>query len=59
MRSSTHTFAFAHSPQPQLQDADDAKKLIEKEGSEALSIPCDLAEGEETCKRIVDQARGP
>ena len=41
-----------------MRDADDAKKLIEAEGSQALSIPCDLAEGEETCKRIVDQARG-
>ncbi|KAI7840656.1 hypothetical protein COHA_005677 [Chlorella ohadii] len=47
--------AIVHTPKEQ-KDADDAKKLIEKEGSEALSIPCDLAEGEETCKRIVDQA---
>lgn len=43
---------------PVTQDADDAKTLIEKEGSEGLSIPCDLAQGEETCKQIVDQVGG-
>ncbi|PRW51056.1 NAD(P)-dependent oxidoreductase [Chlorella sorokiniana] len=49
--------AIVHTPKEQ-KDADAAKQLIEKEGSEALSIPCDLAEGEETCKTIVDQVVG-
>jgi hypothetical protein len=35
------------------QDADDAKKLIEAEGSEAFLIAADLSEGEEACKKIV------
>ena len=43
---------------PPTQDADDACKLIQAEGSEALSCPLDLAEGEETCRRLVEQVWG-
>lgn len=43
---------------PPPQDAEDARKLIEAEGVEALLIPADLSEGEDTCQGIVKQARG-
>lgn len=41
-----------------LQDADDAKKMIEAEGSEVLLLPADLSEGDATCQKIVGQV-GP
>lgn len=38
------------------QDAEEARRLFEGEGAEALLLPCDLSEGEETCKALVDKA---
>jgi hypothetical protein len=38
-----------------LQDAEDARRLIEAEGSEALLLPADLSEGDATCQKIVSQ----
>lgn len=37
------------------QDAEDARKMIEHEGAEAILLAEDLSQGEEVCKRIVDQ----
>lgn len=42
-----------------LQDAEDARKLIEAEGSETMLISADLSEGENVCEEIVKQASLP
>ena len=47
-----------HATCPGLQDADDARKLLEAEGAEVLLLPYDLTEGDPTCHKIVQQVGG-
>jgi hypothetical protein len=47
-----------HATCPGLQDADDARKLLEAEGAEVLLLPYDLTEGDPTCRKIVQQVGG-
>ncbi|KAH7620225.1 putative Uncharacterized oxidoreductase YhdF [Nannochloris sp. 'desiccata'] len=56
-REGAHGIAVVYHPSEQ-DDADTAKKMIEKEGSKCLLIPVNLAEGEPAAKRIVDQVVG-
>ena len=37
------------------QDADDTAKLLEKEGTDAVLLAEDLSQGEQVCKKIVDE----
>ncbi|KAJ3334054.1 hypothetical protein HDU93_008228 [Gonapodya sp. JEL0774] len=37
------------------KDANETKKMVEKEGSACLTIACDIAKGENECRRIVDK----
>ncbi|PSC75991.1 NAD(P)-dependent oxidoreductase [Micractinium conductrix] len=53
-KESAKAVAIVHLPKEQ-PDADEAKKLIEAEGVEAMLIPADLSEGEEACRCIVEQ----
>jgi len=56
-REGAHGIAVVYHPAEQ-NDAEAAKKMIEKEGSECLLIPADLAEGESVAKKIVDEVVG-
>jgi NAD(P)-dependent dehydrogenase (short-subunit alcohol dehydrogenase family) len=56
-REGAHGIALVYHPSEQ-DDADAAKKMIEKEGTKCLLIPIDLAEGESAAKRIVDEVVG-
>jgi len=53
-REAAKGVAIVYHPEEQ-KDAENAKKLIEKEGSQALLIPQDLSEGEQAAKRVVDE----
>ncbi len=40
---------------PLVQDADDTAKMLEKEGTDAVLLAEDLSQGEQVCKKIVDE----
>lgn len=53
--SSSSRSGGSRSPTGALQDAEETRKLIEAEGSEALLIAQDLSTGEEAAKAVVQQ----
>ncbi|GAB4818686.1 hypothetical protein N2152v2_005732 [Parachlorella kessleri] len=46
--------AIVYLPKEQ-QDADDTAKMLEKEGTDAVLLAEDLSQGEQVCKKIVDE----
>lgn len=53
-REGAYGVAIVYHPSEQ-NDAENARKMIEKEGAKCLLIPVDLAEGEPVAKRIIDE----
>jgi len=49
--------AIVHLPEEE-KDAQEARKMVEKEGAKCLLIPADISKGEGECKRIVDKVVG-
>lgn len=53
-REGAHGIAVVYHPK-EKSDAEDARKMIETEGTKVLLIPQDLSEGDAAAKRIVDE----